>query len=278
MKAAELLGLNEIRFVEPNYESLRDDSYSSLIHYSDAEEAILLVDEEEWPIAFIVKVDGKWVGTNFLIRRPPAEIFDRFEQIGGNIFQENWETWMDAVREYYSLEIMNEVTPALDDLSKERYIKIIDLIREVWGEGRDELCVDACCGSGAGAAAMRELGYSTLAYDNDASLLSLGMWSGRLVPSRTMCIDGTLASLYVGPVEKGLILMAGTIDPANAWIWERIVEQVITIAKSALITVGEKREAESVETWCRRRGRAVDIFENKRDPFYDRWVCVIERS
>jgi len=278
MKAAELLGLNEIRFVEPNYESLLDDSYSSLIHHREAEEAILLVDEEEWPIAFIIKVGERWVGTNFLIRRPPAEIFDRFERIGGTIFQENWETWMDAVREYYSLQLMNEITPALDDLSKERYSKIVDLIREVWDSGQGELCLDACCGSGGGAAAMRELGYSPIAYDNDASLLSLGLRSGRLIPSRTMCIDGTLASLYMGPVEKGLILMAGTIDPVNAWIWERIVGQVLTLAKSVMITVGEKREAEFVETWCRKRGRNVDIFENVRDAFYDRWVCVIERS
>jgi hypothetical protein len=42
-----------------------------------------------------------------------------------------------------------------------------------------------------------------------------------------------------------------------------------------LVTVETEKEAERVRRWCVAQGREVRMFENNRDPFYDRWVCTI---
>jgi len=278
MRAAALLDLPDIAFVEPSFESLIDDSYSLSLLSSDAEESILLVDEEEWPMAFGISQNGDWRFTNYTLRRPPREVLDIFERRGGRIFQESWEIWMEAVREYYSLMISRDHSPAINDFSEERLEKLHSLIEHVWGRTEGAGCIDAGCGSGAGSIALRHLGYDTLSYDNDPSLLSLGLTSGRLDPGRTICIDGSAASRYLSPEPFGVAFMAGTIDHTNAWMWERIIDQLLFLTESTLITVGMKEETRFIEKWSEGEGRELEIFENDRDPFYDRWVCVISKD
>ncbi|NYT12395.1 MAG: hypothetical protein GKC03_07610 [Methanomassiliicoccales archaeon] len=275
MKAADLLDLPDIKFIEPNFESLVDNSYTSELLRIDAEESILLVDENEWPLAFGVFDGQKWIFANFLLRQPPRGILDAFEQIGGRIFQEDWEVWNSAVMEYYSLMLLRDTTPAIEDFSVDRMNQIVTLIKEVWGIADGTKCLDVGCGSGMGSVALRRLGYSPLAYDNDPSQLALGMISGRLDPSETLCIDGTIASRYISPTPKGLCLMAGTIDHTASWFWKEIIDQMLVIADEVLVTVGMEKESDFVSEWANDRGRTVEVFENQRDPFYDRWVCVI---
>jgi hypothetical protein len=43
-----------------------------------------------------------------------------------------------------------------------------------------------------------------------------------------------------------------------------------------LITVGTEAEAARVKGWC--AGRDVEVFENRRDPIYDRWCCVARQA
>ena len=278
MKAADLLDLPDITFIEPNFESLVDDTFTGKLLRIDAKESILLVDENEWPLAFGVSDGQKWTFTNFLFRQPPRSIFDVFEKIGGRIYQEEWEIWNSAVMEYYSLMLLRDNAPAIEDFSVDRMNQILSLIKEIWGISDDTKCLDVGCGSGMGSVAMRRLGYSPIAYDNDPSQLALGFISGRLDPSETMCIDGTIASRYIGPTPKGLCLMAGTIDLAASWFWEKIIDQMLVIADEIMVTVGMEKESELVSKWATERGRVVEVFENQRDPFYDRWVCVIRKK
>jgi hypothetical protein len=276
MRAAELLGIADISFMEPNYESLIDPSLDDQLFKMEGEESIILVDEEEYPMAFGISDGHRWMFTNYLLRHPPSTVFDHFERLGGRVFQEEWDTWMMAVREYFSMMLVRDAQPALDEYSMERMRMVMSLVESTWGEREGVRCLDVGCGSGIGSVALRRLGYLPLAYDNDPSLLSLGITTGRLEPSRSICIDGTMASRYVSPTPMALCLMAGTIETTNAWIWQRIMEQVMVISETIMVTVGMEKESEYLVNWASERGRKVEVFENERDPFYDRWVCLID--
>lgn len=278
MRAAELLTIRDIDFIEPNFESLLDNAFTGELLRIKAEESIILVDENDCPLAFGVFDGHRWIFTNFLLREPPRHVLDVFERIGGRIFQEDWEKWMAAVREYYSLMLVKDNAPAIEDFSMERMNRVVSLVEEVWGKGHGETCLDVGCGSGIGSMALRRLGYSPLAYDNDPSQLALGLISCRLEPSETMCLDATIASRYIGPAPYGICLMAGTIDHTATWYWELIIEQLLVISDRVLVTVGMEKESEFVAKWATERGRAVEVVENERDPFYDRWVCLIEKG
>ena len=116
-----------------------------------------------------------------------------------------------------------------------------------------------------------------LAYDNDPALLALGLTRGRLAPSDTMCIDAQEASCYVTPVPLGAAFMAGEIYSYNTGLWEPIITGLLALTDETLITVGTEAEAARVEGWCKEEGRDTEVFENQRDPIYDRWCCVARR-
>jgi len=52
---------------------------------------------------------------------------------------------------------------------------------------------------------------------------------------------------------------------------------MMVIADEILVTVGMEKESQLVSKWAMEKGRVVDVFENHRDPFYDRWACVIRK-
>ena len=151
--------------------------------------------KQDEPIALAIGDAGAWLAGSFHLRRPNAAVIERFEETDGEIYQEERSVWTAAVREYYSRTIMRETTPACDDLNPARPAMIASLISDVWADEDPCECLDCCCGSGAGSMVLRDAGFSPISYDNDPSLLSLGLHTGRLSPERTICIDGTLASL-----------------------------------------------------------------------------------
>jgi hypothetical protein len=278
MKVADILGVDGCRLVEPSFAELTMDSYTALLLRAMADEARLLVDEEEEPLALALHDESGWHAVSFLFRDPTLAAIECFEEIGGDIYQESRAAWLSAVREYYSLDICKNVLPALEDLPPDREGKIRDLIDEVWGDRPGTLCLDCCCGSGVGTAALRASGMQTLAYDNDPALLALGLSRGRLAPADTMCIDAREASRYIAPAPLGAIFMAGEIYSYNADLWEPIVTELLALTDEALITVGTEPEAALVEGWCTGQGRDARVFENRRDPIYDRWCCVARRA
>ncbi|MDD1668434.1 MAG: hypothetical protein LUO97_01400 [Methanomicrobiales archaeon] len=273
MRAARIFELDGLTFIEPNFASLTDDIYTAALLGIPAVEGRLLIDPDENPLAMAVS-DGKvWYAASFLLRSLPLEVIELCEDLDSEIHEEERSLWAAAVREYYSLLVGREVTPALEDLPPGRTAKLENLLEEVWGRGDDVTCLDCCCGSGVGSRAARALGMQPLSYDSDPALLSLGLSSGRLLPGETMWMDATLAGQYLEPVPRGVAVMMGEINSFTAEMWETITGELLALVDEALITVGTEQEARRVEGWCSTLGHRADVFENRRDEFYDRWVC-----
>jgi hypothetical protein len=275
MKVLDILGLPEIKFNEPSFHLLPDEVFTSMLLGDEAEEARLVVDENDWPLSLALRTEKGWGGTNFILRGPTVDAVERFEVLDGEILRTTQEEWMRATREYYSLELVKDNPPAMEDFSPEREELVRSLIAEVWGDRKGATCLDCGCGSGMGSVALREVGISSLAYDNDPTLLSLGLSKGRLLPEETMMIDATLAGHYVRPTELGLALMAGTINDFTAMIWKGILHELMDLTAETMVTVESEKEAGLVRMWALGEQRKVRILENKNDKFYDRWVCII---
>jgi hypothetical protein len=274
--ASDLFELFEgMEFLEQCYEQMLDDRFTEEIGLIDASEGRMLIDEDEWPLAFAVKTTKGWKGTSFILRKPKVEIVERYEVLGGEIFQTDKAEFASAMREHFSERLLQQVVPAMEDFSPERCTMVQELIHEAWGERIGQGCLDVACGSGLGSAALRQLGIIPIAFDNDPGLLALGMRAGRLMPEGTMCIDATRAAALAPRAPLGLILMAGSVNNFNEYVWKAIVEATLELTVETLVTVETRGEAERVKGWCLTKGRSVDLFENDRDPFYDRWVCSI---
>lgn len=276
--AAELIEVPELRFVEPSFAELTDELYSSVAPEIEATAGRLLVDENDDPLAIALRDDQAWYAATFLYRTPSIIWLERFEEAGGEIYQEPRETWARAVRTYYAERILAEVQPASNDLPPDRFEKARGLVAEHWGAHRGSRAVDACCGSGIGAVVLHSLGIAPLSYDNDAALLALGLAEDRLLPDEVCCIDGTFATDYVDPAPLGLALMVGQCYPGiNDDLWRDLVLQLLILSDETLITLGTEPEAALVANWIVEAGRGVEVFENDRDPIYDRWVCLASR-
>lgn len=272
MKAFDIFEVPSLRFIEPSFQMLPDEGYTTLMISSPAEEARLAVDEEDWPVALAVRDAKGWKATSFLLRPPSLEAVEFFGSVDGDIVRTTQEDWMKACREYYSREILDGVPPAVEDFNADRAGKVKDLLAELWGGRKGEACLDCGCGSGMGAAMLREVGLEPISYDNDPTLLARGMRTGRLDPQCTMCIDGSLASHYVRPAPLGLALMAGTVNDFTSLAWKNILGELIELTEETLVTVETEMEAELVRLWALGSGKKVRMFENRRDPFFDRWA------
>jgi len=273
MTIAEIFELEDLRFVEPLFADLTDSRFNALLANQDTSEGRLLLDEAEEPLALAFQGANGWVAGSFLCRNPSVALIDLFESVNGEIFQENRAVFSGAVREYYSTILAAEVPPAIEDLNPARRGILGTLIENTWGSSRGETCVDCCCGSGVGSLVLRDLDYSPLSYDNDQSLLSRGLVTGRLLPAETMCINAMIASQYVEPSPKGIGIMMGDINTFTQDMWEAIVKELFAATKETLITVGREPEARLVAAWGEEMGRTVDVTENPKDPIYDLWVC-----
>jgi len=275
LKAAAILELDEVTFIEPSFAALTDPLYTQLLAADNCDEARMLVDENSDPIAVAFHEHAGWIAGSFLFRHPSVALIDAFEQVNGEIYQEDRAVWAAAVREYFSLRLAAEVPAAMEDLNPARKGILADVITGVWGRnGSNETCIDCGCGSGVGSLVLRELGYTPLSYDNDASLLTLGIQKGRLLPEETMCIDATQVSAYTQAVPKGIGIMMGEINSFSADMWHQIAAGLFSVTGETLITVGTEPEAFQIREWGNEAGRSVEIRENFGDAFYDHWVCI----
>lgn len=278
MKAAEILGVDDIVFVEPQFSVLPDPRYNDTLTLAGGDEGRLLLDEHEEPLALAFKNGDCWVTGSFLSRNPTALLIEKFENVNGEIYQEDRNVWAAAVREYFSLALKEEVPPTIEDLNPKRRGILTDLIRRTWGAGSGETCIDACCGSGVGSLVLRDLGYTPLSFDNDPALLSLGLSAGRLLPEETMWIDAMKVSQYTAPVPRGIGIMMGEINSFSQEMWQQIVSELFAVTEETLITVGTEPEARVIRDWGEGLGRTVEISENPADPIYDIWVCRSKKS
>ena len=274
MNVTEILGIDAVRFVEPEFAAQTDSIFNDALAAAGGDEGRLLVDGDGEPIALAFHSIGGWLAGSFLFRNPTVELIEQFEKMNGEILQEDRPVFTAAVREYYSNLLVKGVTPAIEDLNPVRRGILNDLILKHWGRGYHGKCIDACCGSGVGSQVLRELGYIPISYDNDASLLSRGLAAGRLLPAETMLLDAQVASRYIEPVPRGIGIMMGAINDFSKDMWELIASQLFVMTENTLITVGTEPEAKLVQQWGEDMERTVEIFENPADPIYDRWVCL----
>ncbi len=238
MRAEEILGIDTVRFIEPEFSALTDTGNNVILAETKADESRFLVDEHDEPLALAFGAPDGWTAGSFLCRNPSVALIELFESVPGEIFQEDRAIWAGAVREYFSNALIAQVPPSINDLNPKRHGILKNLITSVWGKSRGETCLDCCCGSGVGSAVLRDIGYSPLSYDNDESLLCRGLTEKRLLPEETMWIDATIASRYIEPVPKGVAIMAGEFNSFNQDMWERIIGELCSISHETLITVG----------------------------------------
>lgn len=276
MTIESMLEVDNLTFLEPDYSSLINSGEPAVILKNSERflrAAKMLIDENENPVVFAVESGYDWSATSWTHRNPFAEEIGIFESLDGEIYQENRTDIDSALREYFSRRFVNEISPSADDLTAELVSKVEELIHEYFGENISGICIDACCGSGVGASIMRKMGGSVLAYDNDPGLIALGIAEGRLIPKDTACIDAKNASAYMPDAEYGLGIMFGQMYEYTKELWQPIVEELAGITSKTLITVATDQEAVWVKEWAANVGRELEIFENDRDPIYDRWVC-----
>jgi len=278
MRAAEIFEVDNFTFVEPSFSSLTDTGYNALLASGEWDEGRLLLDEHEDPVAVAFHEFAGWMGGSFLCRNPSVAIIEQFEQVNGEIFQEDRKTWAAAVREYFSEKLQLETPPSIDDLNPVRTGILSAVITGAWGRGSGDTCIDCGCGSGVGSSVLRELGYAPLSYDNDPNLIARGLETHRLIPEETMCLDATIASAYIDPVPRGIGVMMGEINSFSQEMWKQIVSELFSVTEETLITVGTEDEAKLIRAWGEVQGRNVDVQESPDDSFYDHWVCIAHKK
>jgi hypothetical protein len=277
MNVSEIFEVPALSFVEPSFGCLSgtDHLFDLLALPVERGHARLLIDTEDEPLALAFSADGStWWATTCLYRPLTSEEIDRFDEIGGDLYQIERPIWERAVRRSFAEEIQSTILPAFEDVPPDRIGKLESLIHEVWGGSGSGPCIDCCCGSGIGSSIVSKMGMEPLAYDNDASLIARGLINGRLNPEGTICIDGRNADIFLPLVGRGLGIMLGEIHTFESELWEELVMVLFDLCDEALITVGTEPESLLIAEWGASCGRTIEIFENDRDPIYDRWVCV----
>ncbi|MHC1680442.1 MAG: hypothetical protein AB9860_04220 [Methanomassiliicoccales archaeon] len=273
MALCELFDLEELRLLENTLEDLGNEMFLAQM-LSGSEQVRLLISDDETPLA-MAREDGGWKAVSFLWKEPSEELIELLPELDIKVYTCKTETYREAVFDHFARKIMSEVEPALDDVPEDRTKKVSDLVWKEWNFKPGDLCYDCCCGSGVGSSALSKVGLRSFAFDVDASLLSRGLQSGRLQSWSTAQLDATKASQYLERAPYALMLMAGDINVGNSWIWRMIFEQVLLIADKVMVTVGTQEEADLLRSWAEAKGRSPRVFENERDPFYDRWVCSV---
>ncbi len=273
-----MLELESFSLVEPVFSDLIYQEMDDLMTEETGKAGKILVDEDDNPAVF-AKTDerGVWTGCVTLYREPSLALIDLFEHFDWDMYQEDNETIHNAIREYYNKQLCDSTLPGADDLNPVRVQSIDTLLRKTVGTETDGVCLDCCCGTGVGFMVMKNQGMNPLAYDNDESLLARGIISGRLIPERTMWIDGRM----INPFMKSMAslacgFMVGEIHSFNAPVWQEIITAACTASERVLFTTGTELEIKQVRSWVSDTGKKAEIFESDADPIYDRWVCYSE--
>lgn len=278
MRILDIFEIENCVCIEPTLMDHPEDGYTDMAIGLDADEGRLLVDENEEPVALALLSDERWVVSSYIYRDPHFGIIEKFEQCGGDIYQETRDDFADSLREYYCQDIKAGFPDVIEDNRPGRDLLVTELLEEVFGNncGSSTTVTDFCCGSGVATSVLRSMGKQTLSFDLDASLISLGLQKGRLDPARTMCIDGRSASLFCPFSDICLGLMMGDINNINSAMWESMIGEMPEIGEKILITVATGAEAERVSGWLKEYDLSVSVCENTRDPIYDRFIIIAE--
>ena len=275
MTIAEFLELTDLTLVEPLFSDLPYPEMDSVFTQVTAQTGKILVDEDENPVLFAtMNGDSDWAGCCTLFRKPTVPLIEFFEQIDWEMYQESRDLISDAVREYYCIDLVQTTVPGPDDLNPARTKSIEELIRKTVGTESGGTCLDCFCGTGVGSMVMRSHAMNPIAYDNDETLIVLGLSEGRLEHGRTMWIDGRFINDFLAePVALACGFMIGEIHSFNAQTWQELITAACKCSDKILFTTGTEPEIHQVREWVERAGKKAEIFESDSDPIYDRWVC-----
>ncbi|MDD1684506.1 MAG: HIT family protein, partial [Methanoregula sp.] len=270
---ASITGIPDAVCEEESFADLTESCAMENLLEENAPESLLITDMQEAPLALAVRTNAGWRITSALLNNQGGRLQVQFSVAGGRACRTTRDLWISALKEYYSRRIISTVAPVTEMNQAGRPGLLAELLEDIFGKSAGSSCLDCCCGPGTGSEVIRSLGLKPVSYDNMPSQLALGFLRGRLKEDETCCIDATVASRYLEPVEYGLGLMLGDINSSNIGIWERIVQELLLLSGSAVITVVTEREVRRIDRWCREAGRDTQVFENTRHPFFDRWVC-----
>ena len=81
MKVNDILGTEEVRFVEPEFAAQTDDIFNEVLAAAGGDEGRLLVDGDGEPIAIAFHGTGGWVAASFLYRNPTVRLIEQFDNI-----------------------------------------------------------------------------------------------------------------------------------------------------------------------------------------------------
>jgi len=277
MSFAEFFEADKVKLLEPLFSDLCYKEMDDLLLQVPAERSRILIDENEEILSVGLETgDGTIQASCFHLRTPSDTLITRLEDLEGDIFQISRGGFEDTVRKYYSENLISTGAITPDDLNPERLHITRDLINSFVGKEAGLRCLDCCCGTGIGTYLMRDMGLNPLSYDNDDALLARGFVEGRLLPERTIWIDGRLLEAYLTePVDCAFGFMFGELQLFNHDIWSEIISAICAVSERVLITVGTEPEAEIIKNWMKEGGYEPEVWENDRDPIYDRWVCSI---
>ncbi|HET8687778.1 MAG TPA: class I SAM-dependent methyltransferase [Methanosarcina sp.] len=203
----------------------------------------------------------------------------------------SWESWRDAVNEYYSLMLVNRnlcsgcsVRPesygnVFSENRVRRVAEIFDILQKkgFYPEGR---LLEVCCGNGMSTLALYRLGLDPLAIEINKCAVCQGLEQGVLNPQKTVVMDATALSRYFEPGSFDAVMgfMLGLVYEFNKELWTDIMREAVSVASEnalMLFTVSSKPEIEILAGVLLRAGVKGEIVDNTdSEGTYDQWFFV----
>ncbi|AKB73701.1 hypothetical protein MSLAZ_0440 [Methanosarcina lacustris Z-7289] len=229
-----------------------------------------------------------------------ASMKTRFEALADSLLTSNppekdielsFETWRNAINEYYSLMLVSRdlcpgcsVRPeSYKSVFSENRVKkvteIFELLRKkgYYPEGR---LLEVCCGNGMSTLALYRLGLDPLAIEINKCTVCQGLEQQVLNPQRVVVMDATAISRYFEPGSFDAVMgfMLGLVYEFNKEIWTGIMREAVSVAAAGavlLFTVSSKPEIEILADTLLKAGVEGEIVDNTdSEGTYDQWLFV----
>lgn len=202
-----------------------------------------------------------------------------------------FETWRNAINEYYSLMLVSRnLCPGCSVRSEsyksvfsenrvKKVTEIFELLRKkgYYPEGR---LLEVCCGNGMSTLALYRLGLDPLAIEINKCTVCQGLEQQVLNPQRVVVMDATTISRYFEPGSFDAVMgfMLGLVYEFNKELWTGIMREAVSVAADGavlLFTVSSKPEIEILADTLLKAGVKGEIMDNTdSEGTYDQWLFV----
>ena len=151
MKAAEILGVDAVRFVEPEFAAQTDSRFNALLAETGAMKggSLLMRRRTARPrVPWTGRLDCRFVPVPepFGWAHRAVREHERRDLPGrpGGLCR-------GSPGDISAMSLVAEVPPPIEDLNPTRQGSSASSSRSIWGRGSGETCIDCCCGSGVGS-------------------------------------------------------------------------------------------------------------------------------